>query len=324
MVQNQRLFHSTWFFITIGVCLFACKPSSHTHSTEDDYLAMNAIELDIPESDGSFGVDQEGNLGLNPALIAQGVNLAVKGVRTLIEKSSERAYAEYDVAALGQQFYNSPSSAGPLDPRDMKFGGFEFSREVTVDGKNEAALYLRFAISQENLSELYKTGNFYLELDSMSLSYAKADLRSRFWFAPWTWFSKNAETLDMDIDLTLSSSWIDANTQIHRGEEIGRFLLDLRDVPFTEDKEDWDAWWATQEGRLLEGHSFIPPRSLVPCPGLDKGQNCYGTALLDAHLQITESSPNAKKQQVMMDYSLIGLEKIDAKAIEKAIGKMLD
>jgi hypothetical protein len=46
--------------------------------------------------------------------------------------------------------------------------------------------------------------------------------------------------------------------------------------------------------------------------------------LLDASLDIAESSPNAKKQQVMMDYSLIGLEQLDSKQIEKAIGKMLD
>jgi hypothetical protein len=152
----------------------------------------------------------------------------------------------------------------------MKFGGLEFSREVIIDGSTEAELYMRFAISREHIGELYKTGNFYLELDSMALNYTKADLRSRFWFAPWAWFSKNAETLDMDVDLQLSSSWIAANTQIHRGEEIGRFLLDLRDIPFSSDQESWNAWWKQQDGRLLEGHSFIPPRSLVPCQGLDK------------------------------------------------------
>jgi hypothetical protein len=97
---NQTLF----LVLVIAISVVGCKPSSYTFTSSDDYLAMNSVEVEPSELGDAFGVDKEGTLGVNPALIAEGVNLAVKGVKTLIEKSSERSYDDYQVVALGQQF----------------------------------------------------------------------------------------------------------------------------------------------------------------------------------------------------------------------------
>jgi len=220
------------------------------------------------------------------------INYAAIGVEKLITLSKKNLTVEYSTGINNLYFYNKTSKLGMFDPDGMQFKGFSIKRNIDINKKQKdvKALYLSFSVDTTNKYEILDNSIFRLKLQDIELNYAKARIPGFKWYMPWTvfWAGKKNKKLNMDVDITITSSWIDKNFNIHRNVEIGNFKLCLRDMPLDIKDTSYTRYYHNlrKGDTYLSGFSFIVPRSFSY---IENGNELWGQGFYSIQVNIKEA-----------------------------------
>lgn len=206
-----------------------------------------------------------------------------------------------------RDFYSETSRYGALDPSNINFDGI--SIRGTRDG--EEVLYLSCHIDTTRLDHLFQHSRFYLVLDTMAfnpyechlpnlsannIKKAKAESAGRD-----NSFSFDERTnLNVGMELTLSSSWINEAVMVQQNVPLGVFKLNVSIPDGThiytysraQIEENRRRMRIEPEAKLdtmfvqVEGDSFVVPRSYMPISGVDR---MWGTGEYNIKVKFRES-----------------------------------
>lgn len=240
------------------VILFSsCASSEYGSATKKDkatmlvkeekgLLAINKLKVQEAPSFASRG-NSRGLDNLAGALIS----LATNAIVTVIVNDKKKYTAEYPLGLTDLYFYDQLSNESAFDPAGLQFGGFRLVRTFERNtGERDTALYVEFELDTTNISEIISNSTFRLKLKSFQLKYAKAKIAKN-----------DPKMLNMDFEITFSSSYVNEQGVLFTEQELGKFYLFIRDAPLDSTVSGYAKYYKNQEGKLLMGKSFIVPRS---------------------------------------------------------------
>jgi len=238
-------------------------------------------------------------------LLVEGANLAIQGVKYLIDESQKKYHAEYAGGVSNIKFYATNSEVGMLDPEGIIFKGFQFNR--TFQDKNsdrEMAVFAKFSLDDSKLEDVYFNSKFYLKVDSLSIDYSKVKVNDSKWYLPWTWFLNKEKTFHLDFEIDVAVNWIDDLGVIHSNIPFGKFVLPVHDIPLTEDADKRNAYFNEYKNKSLSGSSYMIPRSVTYCTNpRGKVTPCFGRGDFSISTKVIESSKKDFVSTMIMNNS---------------------
>jgi hypothetical protein len=234
-------------------------------------------------------------------ILGQGVSLAVDGVKKLIEIDKKIYTAEYTSALNELYFYHNLSERGAMDPEGIQFSGINILRMIdTKEGIRDTAVFLSLALDTSNPLDLINNGIFGLKVDGFKLKNAKAKLPDSKWYLPWTLMYKNDKKMNLDFEVILNARWTTSAGVLYDNVEIGRFSINLRDIPL--DKEAQANYAAQIIGTRLDGYSFLVPRSYGFYYSLTQSlEQCYGQGMYNVQVNVNESGKDKFVTKLVQD-----------------------
>lgn len=238
-------------------------------------------------------------------LLIQGTNLAIEGVKYLIDESQKKYHAEYKSGLSNVKFYDRNSQTGMLDPEGIIFKGFTFVRSIkTGSSEREMAVYARFSVDENKLEDIYFNSKFYLKIDSLWIDYAKVKVNDSRWYLPWTWFYKKEKKFHLDFDINIHTNWIDEFGGIHSNVPFGHFVLPVHNIPLNPDPETKRAYFESFKGKSVSGSSYVIPRSVTFCSDpRGRVEKCYGRGDFSITATVRESSKTDFVSKLIMENS---------------------
>ncbi len=255
-------------------------------------------------------------------MIGDVVSLAIDGIKFLIDLDKKQYTAEYTSGKSEIYFYNQISDKGTFDISGMQFDGFSLVRMISdKEGNSDTALYISFKVDKENPYEIFNNSYFRLYVDDFKMNYSKAKIPGPRWYLPWTLMYKKRNQVNVDMDITFTSSWTGTNSDIHRDVEIGRFYFNLRNIPLTDDKVVTEEYRQQVIGSLVYGYSFLVPRSygfyLAGSRELKPG---FGEGKYNILVKVTESGRDHFVTKVVQDNSDLILEQVKGTVMQTVSG----
>jgi hypothetical protein len=256
-------------------------------------------------------------------LLVQGANLAIDGVKMLIDESQKKYHAEYISGLSNVKFYDQNSEVGMLDPEGISFKGFSFHRSFKEKkGDQTGAVFASFSIDESKLEDIYFNSKFYLKLDSLDIDYAKVKVNDNKWYLPWTWFLRKEKTFHLDFEIDIAVNWIDELGTIHNNVPFGKFVLAIRDIPLDPASAERSQYFDQYKGMSLSGASYMIPRSTTYCTDArGRVKTCYGRGDFSVTVKVKESSKTDFVSQMIMDNSDDIFNKVKADDLIKALNK---
>ena len=240
------------------------------------------------------GIIKEGNRGVLTAMSGGLISLATNAVKKMIKKDRSKYTAEYTIGQRDLFFYDQLSRERAFDPVGMKFNGFTVLRLLPGQGEQEdTAMLAEFELDDSNLYEILNNSTFRLKLKEFQLNTPRAKVEK-----------KGPRTLNLDMEITLTSSYVSEQGVLFDNIVIGKFYLFLRNAPVDKSTPGYTAYYEKLKGKMLEGRSFIVPRSLgssvSPEGGTVKSYSQGGYAI---SVRVRESSKNSFVTTLLMDNS---------------------
>lgn len=223
---------------------------------DGNYLALHDLRYqDIP------GLASRGNARRGIAL-GQVFSLAIQGVNKLIELDRSKFTASYDQSLGELYFYDQISDKGHFDPTGIQFKNFEVQRKIKLKKRDTTAFSAVFEIDTGNKYEIINASVFRLKIRNLSLRYSKAKASDTRWYAPWSWGNaKIDDKMNMDIQVRFITSYVTADGKMMDNVQVGKFNLNLRDMPMDPNDPAYAKYYQDLVGKQLGGYSFIIPRS---------------------------------------------------------------
>lgn len=180
-------------------------------------------------------------------------------------------------------FYNLPSSFGPLDPTDMNFDGIT----LKANRRGKEVLKMVCHIDTSRISHLFLHSKFYLVVDTIVfhpynsyLPNLKANRIERpssdesqdeidYWNTISQFSFSNYQRPTVNIQMDISSSWINEAAQVFQDVKLGSFSVeipvnknDLTDSVYVYYRSD--ALAGQKPVIEMNGDCFVIPRSFMP------------------------------------------------------------
>lgn len=303
--------------ILFALLLTACTATRYSNKSDGEQLQLTKLEyeqaLSFETVAKKYDFNKDDTRGLlTTDLLLRGVDFAFDGIKTAIKKSTEKYHQEYFLSLYNNSFYAKNSQLGMLDPENIKFRGFEISRNISLEDGRELALKASFSLDESKIIDIYTQSKFYLKCDSLIIDYAKVKMNDKKWYLPWTLFMKKQEEINVDIDIDIKANWLDQNGVIHKQQDFGKFHFPIRD--FKVGSKD-----TTYAGSDLSGYCYLIPRSATYC--LDKRSQwkaCFGQGDFDLLVKVTESSKNNKLNRLIYD-NIDVLDDVDSAPVKDII-----
>jgi hypothetical protein len=178
-----------WPLICIVLVLSSCTSYQYSNKTSNETVSMTSVDFNDPltlKSIVSINNPKQDSRGvISTDMLVQGANLAIQGVKYLIDESKKKYIAEYVGSINNENFYEKNSKNGLLDPEGIQFKGFNFERTFK-EKKGEPLKAIRVSISldETKLEDIYFNSKFYFKLDSIDIDYAKVKLNAKKWYLP--------------------------------------------------------------------------------------------------------------------------------------------
>lgn len=220
-------------------------------------------------------------------------------------------------------FYAKPSKNGALDPMDMKFNGFGCSQSVIVNDsagnpQEREVFYLSCRLRDDDagLARMLHHSKFEVVVDELRFNpylcnlpndSVNPDPSTRVDFS-----FENRKNLTFNVDVQVSSSWINEAIQVHNNVNLGKFTISALIDPNQLDEDGTFTYRADNPGDKdkivsVVGDSFIVPRSYIGSDDMATASDTWGTGqykvdmLISESCQInedyyTESGKNGKRQ----------------------------
>lgn len=190
------------------------------------------------------------------------VSLAAMGVDKLIAIDKSQFTASYGQSVSDLYFYDQISNTGHFDPTGIQFKGLEIKRTVKIHKKDTTALSATFLIDTTHKYEILNSSVFRLRIQDLHLIYSKAKASTTKWYVPWTWGNKNIDDkMNMDLEIRFYTSYVTASGNFYDNVLVGKFNLNLRNMPLNPDSDDYKSYYDSLAGDALGGYSFLIPRS---------------------------------------------------------------
>lgn len=303
-----------FFLIGAAMQLVSCSGSKLGYATSDEKLNMQVKEkrdvIDysklsvqrIPsfkrrtEQRSADSVTANGAQHALPIAPMLGglVSLATNGVKKMIDNDKKKYTASYDFALTKLYFYDQLSTESMFDPVGMQFHTFTLVRTFkTTDGKEDTALTATFVLDTANAYEIINNSVFRLRLKDIDIRYAKAKI------------AKGAkQSINMDLEISFYSSYVNEMGQLFDNMLLGKFYLLLREAPLDKTAPDYKEYYQKLKGSLLDGRSFIVPRSFgYYIAGNGDRAKCYSQGAYSIHVKVNESSKNTFVNKIIIDNS---------------------
>jgi hypothetical protein len=288
---------AVFFVLVLGV---SCKSTQFGYSVKDE-------QKDITIREGSDVIDYASlkqqsiqtfasrGAGANRGIpIAGAVSLATGAIKKMIAEDRKKYTADYSFATTNLYFYDQLSTESAFDPVGLQFKGFRLVRSfVNKEGQTDTAFIASFVIDASRSNEIINNSIFRLKLQDLTLHKTKAKITAG---------QKNA--INMDIEITFSTSYVNSMGQLFTDVETGKFYLLLRDAPLDKGSEGFTAYYDKLKGKNLDGKSFIIPRSFGYYVDQD-GQTkpCYSQGGYAISIKVKESSKDKFIAKMLLDNS---------------------
>jgi hypothetical protein len=141
--------------------------------------------------------------------------------------------------------------------------------------------------------EIINNSIFRLRLKDIDLRYAKAKI------------AKGAKkTINLDMEISFYTSYVNEMGQLFDNLLLGKFYLLLRDAPVDKSASGYDEFYNQKRGALLDGRSFIVPRSFgYYMAGTGERARCYSQGAYSILVKVNESSKNTFVNKIIIDNS---------------------
>lgn len=305
-------FHLSVFFAGFVILFSGCVANKYSSKVEGESVALkvkedaNLIKYATMQPQNTPELASESKSRGMVDIIGKVASTAVNGVISLVDKEKNKYSASYQ-NSLGQcYFYDQISESSALDPSGMQFSGFTFLRRFTDDlGKTDTAVYAKFKVDENNAYEIINNSVFKLKLDELKINYAKAKILARKWYQPLSWFmAPEYPTLNMDFEITITSSFVTREGVIFNDVPVGKFYLTLRKIPLDKTDPAHDRFYANLKNDNIIGRSFLVPRSFgYYYDSKRQIKPCYGQGMYNIVVKVTESSRPNFVQKMLFDNS---------------------
>lgn len=172
-------------------------------------------------------------------------------------------------------FYDAPSFDGAMDPKGMRFDGIGCLR---MDG-NDTLFYISCHIDRTRLHRIINHSKFELVLDTLIISPNHSNLPNTNLAIPYSF--KERKDFTLNVDIILSSSWMNEIVQLQKNQELGKFTINIPvNESLLDDKGFLHYVRHADEAPLyrIVGESFIVPRSYMGFRDeRDNFKDCWGT-----------------------------------------------
>lgn len=183
--------------------------------------------------------------------VAGAISLATNAIKKMIADDRKKYTAEYSFAVKDLYFYDQLSAENPFDPVGLQFQGFHLVRTyVNSEGVTDTAFTATFVIDASRSNEIINNSIFRLKLQDLHIYKTKAKITA----AQNNW-------INMDLEIAFTTSYVNNIGQMFTDAETGKFYLELRKAPLDKNSPGFDAYYDKLKGKLLDGKSFIIPRS---------------------------------------------------------------
>lgn len=192
-------------------------------------------------------------------------------------------------------FYSTISTTSALDPSNIVFNGFGCHQKRG----DETVFYLSCHLdtTQQAFSRIFRHSKFQLRVDTLLFNPQLCDLPndSSVLFSERRPFSfEERSNLSLNVDVSISSSWINQAIQVHDNQQLGTFSLK---VPINEDQlhDGMFRFIRGHEGNSvkdiqMQGECFIVPRSYVGVRDNEGNYNdAWGTGQYKVIMKVKES-----------------------------------
>lgn len=195
---------------------------------------------------------------------------------------------EFGTVSELNDFYSVPSTDGAMDPRGMRFNGIGCLRRGE---KGDTVFYISCHVDHSKLYRIVNHSKFELVLDTLILCPKESNLPNS--SLPLPFYFRERGSYQIDMTMTLASSWINELTVLQKDKELGRFELT---VPIDSSQVAADGKYRYVRGRskgsplVIKGESFIVPRSFMAYRD-ENGQyhNSWGTGEYKMSVTLKES-----------------------------------
>lgn len=246
--------------------------------------ASNIIAFDKIKYQKAYTLDERSGRGIISSFL---IDKSIEGIKSLINNRNKKFNADYSFAIKDESFYDQVSSEGPFDPTGIRFRGFTVARLFKLNNNtSDTAFIARFRLdtSGESISELMNNSIFRLKLDTFILKSAKVSL------------PRHLKYLNIDIEISFVSSYINTNGQINEDVTLGKFIYTIRNAPLDPTDTDYTSYYKNlpKTNPDCAGYSFLIPRSIgyYKDEETNKIQQCWGEGLYSIKVAVKESSKN--------------------------------
>lgn len=287
---------SKWPLICIVLALYSCTSYQYSNKTTNETVTITSVDYNDPltlKSIVAMNNPEQSSRGvISTDMLVQGANLAIQGVKYLIDESKKNYIAEYVGSINNENFYEKNSKNGLLDPEGIQFKGFTFERKFKEKkGEPLKAVFVTVSLDENKLEDIYFNSKFYFKLDSIAIDYAKVKLNAKKWFLPWTWFIKKQTTFNLDLDIAINANWIDEQGLIHTNVPFGQFFLPLRNIPVNPNDTERSTYFNNLKNTPIAGSAYLIPRSVTFCRDTrGKIEPCFGRGDFNITVKVRESS----------------------------------
>jgi hypothetical protein len=185
------------------------------------------------------------------SVVGNVVSIATDAVKNVIANEQKKYSASYQFALTDLYFYDQLSNENPFDPVGMQFAGFRIVRTfINKEGNIDTAFTAKFSLDTTNAYEILNNSIFRLRLEEFDLKYAKAKVAEG-----------SEKKLNMDIEITFHSSYVNQDAVLFDNVSLGKFYLFIRNAPLDPASKNHRSYYEGLKGTLLTGKSFIVPRS---------------------------------------------------------------
>jgi hypothetical protein len=281
-----------------------------TISEKKDIVNFNALKEQPTVSLAARGKKSRG-LDISP-VVGSVVSIATDAIKKVIANEQKKYTAVYPFALTDLYFYDQMSNESPFDPVGMQFAGFKIKRTfINKNGNIDTAFMASFSLDTSNAYEILNNSMFRLRLDDFTLKYAKAKVAGA-----------GDQKLNMDIEITFRSSYVNQDGVLFDNVTLGTFYLFIRDAPLDPAAPNHDSYYNELKGKLLTGKSFLVPRSFGYHMEEDQAKPGFSQGAYTIDIQVKESSKDHFISKMISENAGLLIDAYREKAIE-AIDKKL-
>jgi len=274
----------------------SCAVSKYSNKKSHENVAMKidenaeAINYALFEQQNIPTLASRGDKSRGFVLLNKAMPYITKGVIKFINTEKKKYVASYNQKMVDLYFYDQLSTESAFDPIGMQFTGFKLIRTIQDrSGNTDTAIYASFILDTSNPYEIINNSFFRLKVQDLRINYAKAKVASKKWYIP-SFFLKNPDKLNMDIEITIRSSWVTPDAVYNNNVEIGKFYLTLRDVPMNKNSPEYKNYFEQIKGSALIGKCSLVPRSYgYYYYALNVLKKCYGQGIYSITADVKES-----------------------------------